>query len=111
MIQNPSLRWRRITRENNHARNKHFQLPLIPRANKILSYIVLTANQRCGQNLAAASTNVRKFVSGPILAGLRKRECMRAAKIGPDLRLIACRNTQNAAPKYQTLLKITHKKT
>ena len=30
--------------------------------------IVLTANQRYGQNLALTSTNVRGFVSGPILA-------------------------------------------
>ena len=30
--------------------------------------IVLTANQRYGQNLAVTSTNVREFVSGPILA-------------------------------------------
>ena len=29
--------------------------------------IVLTANQRYGQNLAVTSTNVREFVSGPIL--------------------------------------------
>ena len=38
MIQNPSLRRRRITREKYHARNKRFQLPLIPTANKILRY-------------------------------------------------------------------------
>ena len=30
--------------------------------------IVLTANQRYGQNLAVTSTNAKKFVSGPILA-------------------------------------------
>ena len=63
----PSLHRRRIIHENN---------------------IVLTANQRYGQNLAVTSTNVREFVSGPILAvAVRKRECMRTAKIGPDLRL------------------------
>ena len=50
--------------------------------------IVPTANQRYGQNLAVTSTNVREFVSGPILAvAVRERECMRTAKIGPDLRL------------------------
>ena len=27
-------------------------------------------------------------MSGPILAGARKRECTRTAKIGPDLRLV-----------------------
>ena len=32
----PSLRRRRIIRENNHARNKRSQLPLIPTANQIL---------------------------------------------------------------------------
>ena len=32
----PSLRRRLIIRENNHARNKRFQLPLIPTANQIL---------------------------------------------------------------------------
>ena len=30
--------------------------------------VVPTANQCYGQNLAAVSTNVREFVSGPILA-------------------------------------------
>ena len=30
--------------------------------------IVLTTNQRYGQNLAVTSTNVKEFVSGPILA-------------------------------------------
>ena len=30
--------------------------------------IVLTASQRYGQNLAVTSSNVREFVSGPILA-------------------------------------------
>ena len=34
-----------------------------------------------------SSTSVRDFVSGPILTRPRKRECMEAAKIGPDLRL------------------------
>ena len=32
----PSFRRRRIIRENNHKRNKRFQLPLIPTANQIL---------------------------------------------------------------------------
>ena len=45
-----------MIRENNHAKNKRFQLPLIP-----------TANQRCDQNLAAVSTNLWEFVSGPSL--------------------------------------------
>ena len=31
-----SLRGRLIIRENNHARNKRFQLPVIPTANQIL---------------------------------------------------------------------------
>ena len=53
----PSLRRRRIIHENSHGRNKRFQLPVFP-----------TANQRYGQNLAVTSTNVREFVSGPILA-------------------------------------------
>ena len=44
-------------KENNHAKNKRFQFPLIS-----------TANQRYGQNLATVSTNVREFVSGPVLA-------------------------------------------
>ena len=33
--------------------------------------IVLTANQRCGQNLAAVSTNLWEFVSGPTFSGSR----------------------------------------
>ena len=47
--------------------------------------IVLTAYQRCSQNLAAASTSVKDFVS--MLVRPHKRECMRTAKIGPYLRL------------------------
>ena len=64
----PSLRRRRIIHENNHARNlnafnfRRCRQPIRPCG------IVLTANQRYGQNLAVTSTNVREFVSGPILA-------------------------------------------
>ena len=76
---------RRFFTAISQARKKHFKLPLI----SIRSCgIVLTGNQRCGQNLAAVSTNVRELVSGPILAGARKRKCMRTAEIGPDLRLL-----------------------
>ena len=53
---------------------------------KILDkYIANFFNQCYGQNLAAVSTNVREFVSGPILV-VAVRE-MRTAKSGPDLRL------------------------
>ena len=42
--------------------------PPAPYADAISSCcIVLTTNQRYGQNLAVTSTNVREFVSGPIL--------------------------------------------
>ena len=90
-----SLRRRRIIHQKNHERNKRFQLPAFPTANQIVWHcsnsqsalrpksgrnfrrfrqpirscgIVLTAHQRYGQNLAVTSTNVREFVSGPILA-------------------------------------------
>ena len=58
----PSLRRRRIIHENNHARNKRFQLPAFLTANQILWHCSY------GQNLAVTSTNVREFVSGPIFA-------------------------------------------
>ena len=48
--------------------------------------IVQTTNQRCGQNLAVAAL-AWETVLGLIWARPRKRECMEAAKIGPDLRL------------------------
>ena len=89
--QNPSLRWRRIihedclvlpaTRRIKAFNFRWFQQPIKSRG------IALTANQRCGQNLVAARANLWDFGSGPILAGPRKRECTRTAKIGPDLRL------------------------
>ena len=53
----PSLHPGRIIHENNHARNKRFQLAAF-----------LTTNQHYGQNLAVTSTNVNEFVSGPISA-------------------------------------------
>ena len=79
---NPSLRWRPIIRRGISAFNfRWFRQPIIS------CCIVLTATQRCGQNLAASSTSLWEFVWGPILAGARKREWMRTAKIWPDLRL------------------------
>ena len=48
--------------------------------------IVLTANQHSGQSLTIETTNLWA-TSSPILARPRKRECMRTAKIWPDLRL------------------------
>ena len=48
----------------------------------------LTANQRCGQNLAAgAQACVILCIRPNFSVTTRKRECMRTAKIGPDLRL------------------------
>ena len=60
---------------------ERFHLPSIPTANQILWHCSNSQlNKRCGQNLAAAAK-----ISGPLLARPRKRECMRTAKIGPDL--------------------------
>ena len=57
---------------------------MIPTANQILWHCG-TANQFCGQHLATARTTLWNFVSGPILARLRKGECIRTAESGPDL--------------------------
>ena len=66
--------------------------------------IVLTANQRCGQNLAAVSSSLWDLVSSPILAILDyvyKRECMRTAKFGPDLRLPWNAKHWSCKPPYE----------
>ena len=44
--------------------------------------IVLTANQRCGQNLAAVSKNLWDFVSGPILAVAVRENLWEPLKLG-----------------------------
>ena len=67
------------------ARNKSFKLPVIPTANLILWHCS-NSQSALQSNVAAPSTSVTDFASGPILARPRKRECMRTAKIGPDLR-------------------------
>ena len=76
----PSLGWRRIIHELRlgiSAFNfRWFQQPIR------FCGIVLTANQRCGQNLAAVSTSLWDFGSGPILAGATKRKCLRLLKLG-----------------------------
>ena len=43
---------------------------------------VITANQRYGQNLAVTSTNVREFVSGPILAVAVRENVWEPLKLG-----------------------------
>ena len=59
----PSLRRQRIIHERMSAFNfRRFRQPIRSCG------IVLTANQRYGQNLAVTSTNVNEFGSGPILA-------------------------------------------
>ena len=65
----PSLRRRwRIIHENNHSRNKRFQLPLIPTANEILWHCS-NSQSALRQNRAAVSKNLREFVSGPTFSG------------------------------------------
>ena len=44
--------------------------------------IVLTANQHYGQNLAVTSTNVREFVSGPILVVAVRENVWEPLKLG-----------------------------
>ena len=44
--------------------------------------IALTANQRYGQNLAVTSTNVREFVSGPILEVAVRENVREPLKLG-----------------------------
>ena len=53
-------------------RNKRFQLPLIPTANHILWHCS-NSQSALRTNLAASSTSLWEFVSGPILAGAPKR--------------------------------------
>ena len=69
--------------ENNHERNKDFQLPAFPTANQSLWHFV-TANVtlRYGQNLAVKSTNVGEFVSGPILAVAVRENVWEPLKLG-----------------------------
>ena len=62
-----------------------FQLPVIPTANLILWHCS-NSQSALRSNLATASTSVTDFASGPILARPRRRDCMRTAKIGLDLR-------------------------
>ena len=73
----------RIIHENNDARNSAFnfcwfQQPIRPWG------IVPTAklSERYGQNLAAVSTNVREFVSGPILAVAIRENVWEPLKLG-----------------------------
>ena len=79
---NSSLRRRLIFRENNHTSRisafnfRWFQQPIRSCG------IVLTANQRYGQNLAVTSTNVREFVSGPILAVAVRENVWEPLKLG-----------------------------
>ena len=58
-------------------------------ANQILWLIVLIANQRCSQNLAAVSTNLfTRVCIRSNFSSIAVRENMRTAEIGPDLRFL-----------------------
>ena len=70
----PFLRRRRIIHENNHARNKRFQLPAFPTANQILWH--------CSNSESALRPNVREFVSGPILAVAVRENVREPLKLG-----------------------------
>ena len=82
-----SLRRQRIIHENNHAWNKRFQLPLILTANQILRHC--STSQSALRPKSGSSEQKRERVCiRPNFSGSRQRECMRTAKIGPDLRLV-----------------------
>ena len=83
---NPSLRPRLIIRENNQARNKLFQLPLIPTANQILWHCSNSQSALQPKSGCSECKLVRVCIS-PNFSGSRQRECVRTAKIEPDLRL------------------------
>ena len=81
---------------------------MIPIANQIARYF---SNHKSALQLKSgcSSTGVRDFVSGPILARPRKRECMEAGKIGPDLRLrflksFTCGKTKKEGFQYDNVM-------
>ena len=83
---NPSLRHRRIIHENNHARNKRFQLPAFQTANQILWHC--SNSQSALRPKSGRNKHKRERVCiRPNFSFSRWRECMRTAKIAPDLRL------------------------
>ena len=60
--------------------------------------------------LAGEAKRKENLISGPILAGLAKRECMTTAKIGPDLRLLRGPKSLSSVPDTVTQRKIVTKK-
>ena len=66
---------RRIIHENNHARNKHFQLPAFPTANQILWH--------CSDSQSALRPKSgRNVVSGPISAVAVRENVWERLKLG-----------------------------
>ena len=60
--------------------------------------------------LAGKAKRKENLILGPILAGLPKRECMTAAKIGPDLRLLRGPKSLSSVPDTVTQRKIVTKR-
>ena len=77
----PSLRRRRIIHETTTQGISAFNFRRFRQPIRSFG-IVLTANQRYGQNLAVTSTNVREFVSGPILVVAVKENVWEPLRLG-----------------------------
>ena len=78
----PSPRRRRwIIHENNHSRNKRFQLPLIPSTNQILWHCS-NSQSALRQNLAAVSKTCESLYQAQLLAVAFRENVWEPLKLG-----------------------------